>query len=215
MAIDGYGNNRRRSGDQCERDEAMVRSRLAVPTEEVKTRFAVIADLDYMGRHIAKEAFASEYLFRKVPTAKGPMAGQPSNQVWALWTHRYYERHDVQTRSNVLYILRLVLEVDDTATRLPSDAEKRSAKEIYEQQAQYLKAVLQAAQTEASEWCLDVVKLWDPSPLVLDLLSRSGIEYDVVEREENSIASLFWYDTDGSAGKDVLPWVNNEHYAWQ
>jgi hypothetical protein len=115
----------------------------------------------------------------------------------------------------VLYILRLVLEVDETATKLPSDAKKRPARKIYEQQAQYLKAVLRAAQTVASEWYLDVVKLWDPTPLVSDLLVRSGLQFDVVESEEDSIASLLWYDAGGSISRDVSLWVNNEHYAWQ
>jgi hypothetical protein len=54
-----------------------------------------------------------------------------------------------------------------------------------------------------------------PTPLVSDLLPRSGLEYDVVEREEENIASLLWYDAHGGASKDVPLWVNNEHYAWQ
>jgi hypothetical protein len=65
----------------CERDEAIVRFRMAVPTEEVEARFTIIPDLDHMGWHIAKEVFVSEYLFEKVPTAKGAIAGPPGNQV--------------------------------------------------------------------------------------------------------------------------------------
>jgi hypothetical protein len=87
--------------------------------------------------------------------------------------------------------------------------------EIYEKQSQNLKAVLQAAQAEAAEWKLDVVKLWDPTPLVLDMLAHSGLSYHVTEREEESIASLMWYDSHGGKGKNQPLWVNNEHYAWQ
>ena len=199
----------------CKRDEVIIRSRMAVPTEETKTRFTIIPDLNHMDWHIAKEKFACKHLFGKVPAARGAITGPPGNQIWALWAHRYYGRHDVEPKNNVLYILRLVLEIDETASRLPSDAAKRAAEEMYAEQIRCLKAILQAARAEAGAWKLDVIKLWDPSPLVSELLVRSGIEHNLVEREENSIASLMWYDTDGSISKDVPLWVNNEHYAWQ
>ncbi|KAI1526017.1 GlcD FAD FMN-containing dehydrogenase [Pyrenophora tritici-repentis] len=187
----------------CRRDEVIVRSRMAVPTEEIKTRFTIIPDLDNMYWHFAKETFACNHLFGKLPTVKGAIVGSPGNQMWALWAHRYYGRHDVEPKNNVLYILRSVLEIDETATRLPSDAAKRPAQEVYEEQVESLKAILQAAQAEASEWKLDVVRLWDPSPLVSELMDRTGIQHTIVERGEESIASLLWYDTDGSIAKDT------------
>ncbi|CAE7185872.1 hypothetical protein P3342_008449 [Pyrenophora teres f. teres] len=199
----------------CRRDEVLVRSRMAVPTKETKTRFTVIPDLDHMSWHMAKDTFACNHLFGKLPTTKGAIAGPPGNQMWVYWEHRYYSRHDVEPKNNALYILRLVLEVDETATRLPSDASKRPAADVYEEQVASLKAIVQAAQAEASEWKLDVVKLWDPSPLVSELLARTGIKHTVVERQEGSIASLLWYGADGSITKDAPLWVNNEHYAWQ
>ena len=78
-----------------------------------------------------------------------------------------------------------------------------------------MKIVLQAARAEAAEWKLDVVKLWDPTPLVLGMLEDSGLEYTITERQEDSIASLLWYDQEGGIGKETPLWVNNEHYAWQ
>lgn len=90
-----------------------------------------------MGWHIGKEAFATEYLFGKTPIAKGAIAGSPGSQVWATWVHRYYGRHDDESTSNVLYILRLVVEVDETATRLPSDAAKKPAKVVFEEQLRH------------------------------------------------------------------------------
>jgi hypothetical protein len=199
----------------CKRDELITRSHMAVPTEEFKTRFTIIADVAHIGWHLGKESFSSNYLFGKVPTAKGAIAGPEGNQMWALWTHRYYGRHDVEPKRNVLYILRLVSEVDETATRLSSHVMKRPTPEVYQQQIESLKAILQAAQAEASAWNLNVIKLWDPTPLVSDLLAQSSLTYDVVEREEDSIASLLWYDTVGGIGDEVPLWVNNEHYAWQ
>ncbi|KAI4910273.1 hypothetical protein J4E90_007706 [Alternaria incomplexa] len=202
-------------GDFCKRDEDLARSRMAIPTQEAKTRFTIIPDLDHMLWHISKEVFATKHLFDRIPNAKGAIAGPPGSQVWALWTHRYYSHPDASTSRNVLYILRLVVEVDETATRLSSDAAKLPEPAMYEQQAVYLRAVLQAAQAEAKEWKLDVVKLWDPTPLVLDMLAQSGLDFEVVERKNDSIASLLWYDADGGVSDERPVWLNNEHYAWQ
>jgi GNAT superfamily N-acetyltransferase len=158
--------------DVCERDEALIRSRLAVPNSKVTTRFTIIPDADHMGWHIGKERFATDYLFGRRPTSNGAIAGSPGSQVWATWVRRYYDCFDAEEPSNVLYILRLVIEIDETATRLPSDAAKRPTEDLYETQIELLRAVLQAAQAEAAEWKLDVVKLWDPTPLVMDMLEH-------------------------------------------
>ncbi|KAF2830315.1 hypothetical protein CC86DRAFT_315493 [Ophiobolus disseminans] len=201
----------------CKRDEAIIRSQMAVPTEELKTRFTIIPDMDHMGWHIAKEHFAAQHLFGKTPSAKGAIAGSLGSQIWATWVRRYYggPEDDVQPTNNALYILRLVVELDETATRLPQDAKKRPHEHVYQEQVELLKSVLQAAQVEAVEWKLDVVKLWDPTPLVLELLAETGLYYTVTERQEDSIASLLWYDSEGRIAKNQPLWVNNEHYAWQ
>ena len=202
-------------GDLCWRDEQLVRSHMSTPTREANIRFTIIPDLEHMRWHISKEEFATKHLFNTLPRAKGARAGPSGSKVWALWTHRYYGHPDASTSRNVLYILRLVMEVDETATRLSSDATKRPEPTVYEQQIVYLRAILQAAQTEANEWELDVVKIWDPTPLVLDMLAQGGLEYKVIERENDSIASLLWYDADGGVSDERPLWLNNEHYAWQ
>lgn len=98
---------------------------------------------------------------------------------------------------------------------MPSDASQRPNQRVYEEQVRLLKAIVQAAQAEAAEWKLGIVKLCDPSPLVLDLLVQSGVEYTVTDRQDDSIASLLWYDQDGGINKTLPHWVNNEHYALQ
>jgi hypothetical protein len=201
--------------DLCKRDEVIIRSQMAKPTADFETRFTIIPNLAHAGWHIGKEDFATQHLFGKPPSAKGAIAGPPGSQVWATWARRYYGRHDAEETSNVLYILRLVMELDETATRLPSDSTKILIQDVYKEQAQYLKAVLQAAQVEAAKWKLDVIKLWDPTPLVLDLLAQSGMEYVIRERQEDSIASLLWYNHEGGIDSNSPFWVNNEHYAWQ
>ncbi|KAH6680520.1 hypothetical protein B0J14DRAFT_471613 [Halenospora varia] len=185
----------------CQRDESMIRKALSNPGEGIGTRVTIVPDLDHMLWHISKENFACERLFGKVPAAKGAIAGDPGNQIWAIWTHRYYERPGAENHNNKLYILRLVIEAYDPAASPSSD------------QVKYLKTVLQAAQAEAAEWKLDQIELWDPAPVVQKLIAQIGIEYLLVEREHESIASAMWCDEVRSDG--IVPkWINNEHYAW-
>ena len=196
---------------------------MAMPAD-AKKRLNIIPDLDHILWHIRKEDFATRYLFGRVPEAKGAIAGPPGQQVWAIWTHRYYDRPDAESPDNVLYILRLVVEGMEVAGS-PHDESKiegvESGNEVvnsrdgarYHKQAVYLKGVIQAAQAQAVEWKLDHVKLWDPWPFVRATLESSGIQYTIVERQEDSIASGFWYDENGESG--VAPeWIGNEHYAW-
>ncbi|KAH8724697.1 hypothetical protein GQ44DRAFT_245468 [Phaeosphaeriaceae sp. PMI808] len=190
--------------DLCARDETLLRKRMAVPTQDTRVHVSIIPTFDHIGWHLAKEQFACNHLFGKAPEAKGAIAGFPGDQVWVLWTHRYYSQPGSGTSSNVLYILRLVMEVDETATRLSSDAGKLPDKDIYEKQIKYLKAVLQAAQNEALEWKLDTIRIWDPTPLVRHMLMEMGLEYSMVERKEESVASGMWYDERGGISEHPL-----------
>ena len=155
--------------------------------------------------------FRSKHLFNDIPVAKGAISGQPGNRVWVVWTHRYYSQPTVKSADseNVLYILRVVIEDDEAATGPFPGSDI-----AYEERIASLQGVLKAAQVEAAEWKLNVVKVWDPTPLLLDALSRGGEKYHIVEREDESIASALWYDRNGNIAKDSPVWLNNEHYAW-
>lgn len=229
-------------GALCSRDEAMVHAAMATPcSATARRRVVVLPDLEHMLWHIRKADFATAYIFGKIPAAKGAAAGSaPGKQVWAIWTHRYYGHPDHvdeavegvgEAGGNVLYILRLVVEGDGTANRpreegrLPPLPMTEKETEEYTERKEALEAVLRAAQSEAAEWRLDSVKLWEPSPLVERMIEESGIEgVEWVEREEESIASALWFEEggegedgggggDGDDGEGVV-WVNNEHYAW-
>ncbi|KAK7397983.1 hypothetical protein QQX98_012649 [Neonectria punicea] len=197
----------------CHRDEAMIRAAMAAPNPEVQSRVTILPDLDHMLWHIRKEDFASKCIFEKVPRVKGAIAGSPGKEVWAIWSHRYYGHPDGQAPDNVLYILRLVVEGDDTASKVVRYQGKGTVAAVDTKQAASLKAVIQAAQAEASDWRLDHVKLWSPSPLVQSLLAQNGFEYMEVEREEEAIASGMW-DADGYTTAEAPVWLHNEHYAW-
>ena len=197
----------------CKRDEAIIRATMARLADGVNKHITILPDLDHMLWHIEKEKFATQRLFGKIPRAKGAIAGPSGSQVWAIWTHRYYGHPNAESPGNVLYILRLVVEGDDSANKPPSTGDKHLLKALPEERASSLIAVLQHARAEAAEWRLDQVRLWEPSPWVQHVITESKISHCVVEREEDSIASGMWYDGKGGLGTPPV-WINNEHYAW-
>jgi hypothetical protein len=194
----------------CQVDMKNIRMALATPAPGVLARVTILPDLNHMLWHLRKEDFATKHLYNKTPSAKGAIAGPPGKQVWAIWTRRYYQRPDAASEKNVLYILRLVVEGDDSANRALETAPEGS---LPKEQATYLEAVLQAARNEAAEWELDHVKLWEPPLWVRKAIANGSIDYKVVERVKDSIASAMWYD-EGSAPSAVPTWINNEHFAW-
>ncbi|KAI1177126.1 hypothetical protein F4777DRAFT_587508 [Nemania sp. FL0916] len=217
----------------CLRDEKMIYAAMATPSAARK-RVVVLPDLEHMLWHIRKEDFATQHIFGRTPPVKGAIAGNPGKQVWAIWTHRYYrhpdddpEEEEEEEKNNLdeqpaeddggnpLYILRLVVEGDDTANK-PHEGQPPPVTECYVEQAVALKAVLQAAQAEAARWRLDHVALWEPSPLVHSLIRQGGFQAVWVERQESAIASTLWFgeDGDGDAVGEAPVLVNNEHYAW-
>ena len=200
-------------GELCRRDKAIIRAAMTASADNVKKLVTILPDIDHMLWHIGKEDFATERLFGKRPHAKGAIAGPAGSQVWAIWTHRYYAHPNTESSSNVLYILRLVVEGDYFPNKPPLTGENNFQTEEQLRQADFLIAVLRCAQAEAAEWKLDYVKLWEPSPWVQDAIKKSSLDHCMVERQEDSIASGLWYDENG--GYEAAPvWINNEHYAW-
>ncbi|KAH7306109.1 hypothetical protein BKA65DRAFT_198615 [Rhexocercosporidium sp. MPI-PUGE-AT-0058] len=180
----------------CARDEVLVRQRLA---ESGKNGLMVVPGEDNMRWHHGKENFICEKVFKKGCPSKGVLVGERDgkNRTWAIWTRRFYKGRESAGKENTLYILRLVFEDQDPTK---GDMEKmRNA----------LKIIIRAAQAEADSWGLNTVKLWDPSPLVIELLQGMDVVHRLVEREQDAIASLMWHG-DG----DVPEWVANEKYAW-
>lgn len=200
----------------CLRDKAMIRKAMATPSE-VRKHVVVLPDLDHMIWHIRKEDFVTDYLFGKNPGVRGVIAGSPGKQVWAVWVRRYFKHPENPVEAELddasgLYILRLVVEGDETANKPYGQLPLSTG--AYLKQAAELKAVLQAAQAEAAEWRLGRMKLWEPSPLVESLLRKSGLDAIRVERTETFVSCAQWYSEDSEVAEDAPAWVNNEHYAW-
>lgn len=204
--------------DLCRRDEAMVRKAMGMPSTAWK-RVVILPDLDHMLWHIRKEDFATNYIFEKKAGTRGAIAGVPGKRVWIIWVRRYYGHpdhpgEDEDDGGNVLYVLRLVIEGDETANKPQEDHLNPIPTEAYTEQGAALKSVLQAAQAEAAKWRLGHVQLWEPSPLAQSLLEQSDLDAIRVERQAGSVASALWFREGNDVIYDAPKWVNNEYYAW-
>ena len=183
----------------CEDDEAMSRQAM-VRDSNGKRQMMILPDVEHMLWHQSKENFASEKLFGTTPETKGAIAGEPGHRVWAVWTHRYYGDPSSISSDNTLYILRLVIE------------NQQSGHEE-DLQIHFVHAVIQAARSEAAEWLLPCVKLWNPTPSTRDLIMKTGIPCTEVERVNDSIASIMWFGTQDQQ-ENTYEWIGNEKYAW-
>lgn len=182
----------------CVDDEALLRSSMA-SLETEKTILALVPDHHTMLWHHKKEDYICQRLFGKQPRVKGAVVGGRRDRVWAIWTRSFYGSVDDPDAGNKLYILRLVVEN-------PSEDE-------FEEQAEKVKAVLQAAQDEAVYWKLGHVELWNPNEWMNKLIVRAGIKHRTVEQGREGIPSLLWFGEGGGNQKEI-EWVANEKYAW-
>ncbi|KAI1061411.1 hypothetical protein LB507_011210 [Fusarium sp. FIESC RH6] len=101
----------------------MDRIAMGMPSE--KRRFIIVPNVEHMLFLIKKGDLATKSLFDHIPKAKGCIAGSPGRQVWAIWYHRYYAHPDSTDASNVLHIMRLVIEGDDTRGWPNTDSTER------------------------------------------------------------------------------------------
>jgi hypothetical protein len=181
----------------CALDEQKIRKDLAASSKDGKIHVALIPSYDQMQWHHKREDFVTQKLFSKSPTIKGCLSGPPGSRIWAIWTRAYYGPLSDPNSGNTFHILRLVLE-DESNT---------------EQNVESTKDILEAARAEAKEWSLEEVDLWNPSQVVKELVRKTGLEHEVIERKEESIASLMWYGEGGGTADDIR-WCANEKFGW-
>ncbi|KAK4109041.1 hypothetical protein N656DRAFT_716516 [Canariomyces notabilis] len=178
----------------CCLDEKLMRADL-VRRPAGKTHVALIPELDQMLWHLMREDFITKCIFGRTPTVKGAVAGEPGKRIWAVWTRGYHNGLET-SKGNTLHVLRVVVE-----------DEKRPEEELVDG----FRAVMQIAQTEAAEWNTEEVQMWNPTPKVRGIIERCGLEFEYVDRDTSSIASLKWY---GDEPIEEVDWVANEKYAW-
>jgi hypothetical protein len=165
-----------------------------------KPALAIIPDLQTIEWHHLRQTFMISKLFpnRATPTINGAIShGPPGSRIWIIFSRVFYGPLADEKAGNKFYVLRLVVEDE----------------RVSDENAEKLAAVLKVAQKEAGEWELKSVAVWNVSAVVKELLGRTGMQWEVVEREEDSIASLMWYG-EGEGGPEEVEWVANEKFAW-
>lgn len=191
----------------CEKDELWTRKSLArFEKDGPDTRVALIPDVQTMQWHHAREEFAAKELLGRRPNIKGVLVeGGPGNLVWAIWTRTFGAKES----ENVLHILRLVVQSHaESGANNHTNGTDVNGDTRHEVAVRAVEAVLRAAQREAGRWGMRTVEVWNPSPIVIKAAQRVLHETTVVERDEESIASLMWY------GPGEVEWVENEKYGW-
>lgn len=184
----------------CHLDENLLRGKIqqqarGLPSSDKKVCAALVPELDQFLWHLMREDFMTKHIFHKTPAIRGALFGEAGKRIWAVWTRGYYGGLD-KIEGNTFHILRFV--VEDEAS--PDDYV-----------AEGFRAIIQIAQAEAAEWRSFDIQMWNPSELLKRAAEGSGLEYELVDREKDSIASLMWY---GDEPTEAVDWVANEKYAW-
>ncbi|KAH6659389.1 hypothetical protein BKA67DRAFT_12557 [Truncatella angustata] len=181
----------------CKSDEELMRKRLSGHARDGKPQIAFAPNYDIIRWHLYRGGFIADRVFKgqEQTPAKGAVAGAHGKRVWAIWT-RNYRGDGEDAAKNTMYILRLVVE-DESASQ--------------EELVSSFGAVMHKAQSEARQWRLGKIELWNPSPVVDVLIKKSGLDHDIIERQKDSIPSLMWY---GEEDTQQVDWVANEKFCW-
>lgn len=182
----------------CAVDEKLLRIRVQKRAHESKDRrpsAALVPDLDQMLWHLMREDFMTKRIFGKTPTIRGAVYGEAGKRLWAVWIRGYYGGID-KVEGNTLFILRFAVE-DETASE--------------DYLAEGFRSVIEVAQAEAAEWRIQEAQMWNPTPLLRQVVAKAGLQHEFVDRDTESIASLAWY---GEAQTSDIDWVANEKFGW-
>lgn len=192
----------------CERDEQLMHHRLG-SKKHAGPAVALVPDIATLEWHRARENFVSKELYGRSPTVCGAMVGDTEGQrVWCYWTCIW--TNPQEDSPNTMHILRLVVEEETDDNQGPA-SEHRAKGVANSVIAHKIAALFAAAQSEAKEWDMKEVQIWNPTTLTLAATRLLDPKATVDHREKESITSLQWYG-EGS-WKDV-DWICNEKYGW-
>ncbi|KAK4543561.1 hypothetical protein LTR36_005456 [Oleoguttula mirabilis] len=200
-----------------------------------RTAVALLPDRATLDWHHAREAFVATELHGDGDGGEAPAflrsggrgalvhVGGPegSRRVWCYWTRVW--TNPSEEAPDTLHILRIVVEdadedednaadPDSTATDFTPASGEGVAQLQDSPVVQAIAVLLSAAQTEAERSGMAEVQVWNPTSITLaaaQLLDKASSA--VVQREEESIASLLWY---GEGSWRDVEWVCNEKYGW-
>lgn len=186
----------------CNLDEQTLRATMKhraelLPASGKQVCAALMPELDQFLWHMMREDFMTKHIFGKTPAIRGAQFGEPGKRMWAVWTRGYYGGLE-KKEGNTFHILRFVVEEEDSADE--------------EYVAEGFRELIQVAQDEARQWLSFDIQMWNPSPLLKSAAAKSGLEYELVDREKESIASLMWYGEDEPT--EAVDWVANEKFGW-
>ncbi|EWC45396.1 hypothetical protein DRE_00795 [Drechslerella stenobrocha 248] len=173
----------------------------------VEARCVQLPTVEVIDWHHAREEFVGQYATTKAPTVKGawapiaqgaefpPKAGSEGlDAVWVIWMHDF--------ATNKLIFLRLHV---PPVTSANIDAVQSA-----------MKALMVAAVEEALAWGFKELISWNPDDVTEEAVkSVFGKEsYNLVHRENDSIASLMWYDHGEEIEPEGVEWLVNEKSGW-
>ena len=166
--------------------------------------------------HHAREEFIAMELLGRHPDIKGSHAvyyDHPSQRiakhVWCTWARRF---GDVESE-DTLYILRMVVPEDNH--ELTSNACHTTGSALDPKPCVLaIAAVLKAARHEAAIWGMSFVVAWNPAQSVLDAARLIDPSVHIIEREDESIASLRWHGSETEQREGQVEWVANERFGW-
>lgn len=183
----------------CNLDEQLMKTSLQQRARNLeggkKACGALVPELDQFLWHLFREDFMTKHIFGKTPSIRGAIYGEPGKRLWAVWTRGYYGGLD-KIEGNTFHILRFVVEDEN----MPE-----------ERVVEGFRSIIQVAQAEAAEWRSQDVQMWNPSAVLKNAAAKSGLSYEFIDRDKESIASLMWYGDEPTAAID---WVANEKYSW-
>ena len=173
----------------CEQDTAQIKTYIRSIQDKEKTHIALAPTFAQVSWHMRRAEIMADVLLKKNPQIRGAITENRAS--WLYWDH--------DLRANELVIIRIVL-IDHTnieATRID------------------LRALLEAAIREATEWNIPKVCIWNPDSLcreTVDEICREGSLFNAVyEGRDNHIPSLRWRED--KSVEDVV-WDFNEYYGW-
>lgn len=186
----------------CEVDIALLKPSLLSRPKGSKTAVALLPDLETIQWHHAREDFVWTELGGKTPKVKGAIVGtEKGKRVWCYWSRKWYNQNPAEAKGNTLNILRLVIE----------DAHENSVNHSHDTA---IAALLAMAQREAEEWKMEYVEMWAPTAATLAAAQRLDPSVKVVDRDDESIASLKWFPEHDGPVADKIDWIANEKYGW-
>ena len=196
----------------CRADEIALKSQLENSgAGSTRITVALLPDVQTIQWHHAREEFAANELLGRWPHVKGAIVqGEIGNRVWCIFTRTFGNKQD----GNTLNILRLVIEGQDA----DGQASDQAASEISRGKLDRWRllaaaSVIRLSCFEAAEWKMENVQLWNPSPLTILAAREIEPSAKIIDRLDDSIASLRWHGPILNTQTEV-GWVGNEKYGW-